>query len=53
MQVTMGFSYLFTTKLSTTDVACPSDHRVSLKEQENIEKYQDLKSELKRLWNSQ
>ena len=32
-----------------TDVACPSDTRVKDKEKENVENYQDLKRELKRI----
>ena len=35
------FLFKLTTKLSSTDIACPFDHRVSLKEREKIEKYQD------------
>ena len=32
------------------DVACPFDTRVSAKEKEKIDKYQDLKRELTRIW---
>ena len=32
------------------DFAVPSDHRIS-KEREKIEKYQDLKREVQKLWN--
>lgn len=32
------------------DIAVPADKRISEKEQEKIEKYQDLKREIKRLW---
>ena len=35
------------------DVACPFDTRVQDKEREKVEKYQDLKRELKRIWQSQ
>ena len=33
------------------DVAIPGDIRVSKKEKENIERYQKLKREIKRMWN--
>ena len=33
------------------DFAVPVDHRVKLKESENIDKYLDLARELKKLWN--
>ena len=33
-------------------VACPFDPRVQDKEREKVEKYQDLKRELKRIWQS-
>ena len=33
------------------DIAFPTDHEVKLKEREKRERYQDLASELKRLWN--
>ena len=33
------------------DIACPFDTSIDQKEQEKIEKYQDLKREIKRLWN--
>lgn len=32
------------------DVACPFDTRVDIKEKEKIEKYQDLKREITRIW---
>ena len=32
------------------DVACPFDTRIIQKENEKVEKYQDLKREIKRLW---
>ena len=32
------------------DVACPFDTRVSAKEKEKIDKYQDLKREITRIW---
>ena len=35
------------------DVACPFDTRVQDKEREKVEKYQNLKRELKRIWQSQ
>ena len=35
------------------DVACPFDTRVQDKEREKVEKHQDLKRELKRIWQSQ
>ena len=33
------------------DFAVPADHRVKLKENENMDKYLDLARKLKRLWN--
>ena len=33
------------------DFAVPSDHRIEIKEREKIEKYQDLKREVQKLWN--
>ena len=33
------------------DFAVPADHRVKLKENENMYKYLDLARELKKLWN--
>ena len=33
------------------DFAVPADHRVKLKEREKKDKYMDLASELKNLWN--
>ena len=33
------------------DIAIPGDIRVSKKEKENIERYQKLKREIKRMWN--
>ena len=33
------------------DFAVPSDHRIDIKEREKIEKYQDLKREVQKLWN--
>ena len=32
------------------DIALPADVRVEKKEKENVEKYQDLKKEIRRLW---
>ena len=32
------------------DFAVPSDHRIEIKEREKIEKYQDLKREVQKLW---
>ena len=32
-------------------IAIPGDKKVSKKEKENIEKYQELKREIKRMWN--
>ena len=32
------------------DIAVPADERVEVKEKEKVEKYQDLKREIKRLW---
>ena len=32
------------------DVACPFDTRIQEKEKEKVEKYQDLKREIKRIW---
>jgi len=40
-----------TRELKIIDVACSFDTRVNEKEQEKITKYQDLKWELKRIWN--
>ena len=37
-------------KCKIIDVACPFDGRISKKEREKIEYYQDLKREIKRLW---
>ena len=37
-------------KASVVDIASPWDHRVDEKESEKIEKYQDLKREIGRLW---
>ena len=34
-----------------TDIAIPGDIRVSEKEKEKIERYQELKREIKRMWN--
>ena len=34
----------------TIDVACPFDTRVGCKTKEKIDKYQDLKREVQRLW---
>ena len=36
---------------SVIDVACPFDTRVLEKEQEKMEKYQDLKREIGKIWN--
>ena len=33
------------------DISCPFDTRIERKEKEKIEVYQDLKREIKRLWN--
>ena len=33
------------------DIACPFDARIVKKEREKIDVYQDLRRELKRLWN--
>ena len=33
------------------DIAIPGDMRVSEKEKEKIERYQELKTEIKRMWN--
>ena len=33
------------------DIAVPGDSRISHKEKEKVEKYQDLKREIKRIWN--
>ena len=33
------------------DVAVPNDHNIKAKEQEKVEKYQDLRLEIQRLWN--
>ena len=33
------------------DIAVPADVRVEKKEKEKVEKYQDLKNEIRRLWN--
>ena len=33
------------------DISCPFDTRIERKEKEKIEMYQDLKTEIKRLWN--
>ena len=33
------------------DFAVPSDHRIEIKEREKIEKYQDLKRGVQKLWN--
>ena len=33
------------------DIACPFDTRLDRKENEKIEVYQDLKREIKRMWN--
>ena len=38
-------------KCMIIDVTCPFDIRVKDKEKEKIENYQDLKRELKRIWN--
>ena len=34
------------------DIACPCDRNVNDKETEKVEKYQDLKIEVQRLWNT-
>ena len=39
-----------TRKCFVIDVACPFDTRVSAKEKEKIEKYQDLKWEIMKIW---
>ena len=33
------------------DVAVPNDHNIRVKEQDKVEKYQDLRLEIQRLWN--
>ena len=33
------------------DVAVPNDHNIRAKEQDKVEKYQDLRLEIQRLWN--
>ena len=33
------------------DCAVPADHRIEISQQRKIENYQDLKRELKKLWN--
>ncbi|XP_077975551.1 uncharacterized protein LOC144431372 [Styela clava] len=33
------------------DIAVPADHRILLKEKEKIEKYQDLRREMGKIWN--
>ena len=40
-------------KVQIIDIACPFDTRVLEKENEKITNYQDLKWELKRIWNCQ
>ena len=40
-------------KCYIVDVACPFDTRVQDKEREKVERYQDLKRELKRIWQRQ
>ena len=39
-----------TRKCFIIDVACPFDTRVSAKEKEKTDKYQDLKREIMRIW---
>ena len=39
-------------KTTLIDIACPCDRNVNDKETEKVEKYQDLKIELQRLWNT-
>ena len=39
-----------TKKCLIIDVACPFDTRIKEKEKEKVEKYQDLKREIKRIW---
>ena len=39
-------------KTTLIDIACPCDRNVNDKEMENVEKCQDLKIELQRLWNT-
>ena len=39
-------------KTTLIDIACPCDRNVNEKETEKVEKYQDLKIELQRLWNT-
>ena len=38
-------------KCIIVDIAVPGDSRTSAKEKEKVEKYQDLKREIKRIWN--
>ena len=38
-------------KCSIIDIAVPGDSRTSDNEKEKVEKYQDLKREIKRIWN--
>ena len=39
------------TRCAIIDIAIPGDMRVSEKEKEKIERYQELKTEIKRMWN--
>ena len=41
---------LSTRQLIIVDIASPQDHRVYEKESEKVEKYQDLKKEIRKLW---
>ena len=38
-------------KAQIVDFAVPEDHRIKISQQSEIENYQDLKRELKMLWN--
>ena len=38
-------------KAQVVDLAVPEDHRIKISQQSEIENYQDLKRELKMLWN--
>ena len=38
-------------KCAIIDIAVPADKRIGEKENEKVEKYQDLKREIARMWN--
>jgi len=38
-------------KVNLIDISIPADTRITIKEDEKIEKYEDLQIELERLWN--